>query len=62
MPGLNRMLRVAYHRYNLGHCKWKMKTTPSPNFSDEKMAGFNLRTDSSLNFFFFWGGGTNFSF
>ena len=26
-----------------------MKTTPSPNFNDEKMAGFNLHSDLSLN-------------
>ena len=38
-----------------------MKTTPSPNFSDVKNAGFNLCTDWSANDF---GGrwGTNFSF
>ena len=36
-----------------------MKTTPPPNFNDEKMAGFNLRADSSL---VLGGGETNFSF
>ena len=25
-----------------------MKTTPPPNFNDEKMAGFNLRMDLSF--------------
>ena len=32
---------------------------PPPNFNDEKMAGFNLREDSSL---ILRGGETNFSF
>ena len=28
-----------------------METTPPPSFIDEKMAGFNLRADSSLGSF-----------
>ena len=33
---------------NLGHFKWKIKTTPPPHFNDGKMARFALRANSSL--------------
>ena len=43
--------------YNFGHFKWKMKTTPPPNFNDEKNGGLQLAHGFIIHFGGRGGGG-----
>ena len=56
---LNSQIKNTMQNYNLGHFKWKIKTTPPPNFDDQNIAG----STCARIYHCFWGeGATNFSF